>query len=91
MFKNIGKKMPGFKLRNEQFCLTEIHEIAHRMTWKKYRDTVDPHGKEWQTEFKKISFQFLNGHYPIKVTGLLFKHLKNPNANSGACLECKCK
>jgi hypothetical protein len=33
----------------------------------------------------------LNGHYPIKVTGLLFKHLKNPNANSGACLECKCK
>ena len=36
------------------FFITLIHELAHFKTWEKHKRTVQPHGREWKTEYQNL-------------------------------------
>ena len=65
------------------FLLTFTHEVAHLVTFNKYRFRVDPHGKEWKHEFKKLMTPFLfGGIFPRDLVTAINDYLGNPAASS---------
>jgi len=67
------------------FLITYLHEIAHLVTFKEYRNKVLPHGKEWKVNFKKVSLPILNENvFPKEVLLTLKNYLMNPKASSCA-------
>jgi hypothetical protein len=65
-----------------QFLLTLVHEIAHRVTFKKF-GRVKPHGKEWKQTFQHLMLPFLQTSiYPSNILSLLAHYLKNPKAST---------
>jgi len=73
------------------FLITLIHEVAHLITWEKYKGRVNPHGREWEKEYTLLLSHFLNLDktvheeqklFPKEVTTALQKHVTNPSASS---------
>ncbi|MFY0627262.1 MAG: transcription elongation protein SprT [Reichenbachiella sp.] len=65
------------------FLVTYIHEVAHKVTHDIYHNKVDPHGREWKMQFKKLMLPVLREDiFPMDVLGPLAKHMKNPKATS---------
>lgn len=46
-------------LNKYSFFVTLVHEIAHLITWEKYKGKVFAHGKEWKSEYSKLLNHFL--------------------------------
>lgn len=70
-----------------QFLLTFIHEMAHWVTYIKYK-RVKPHGKEWKQEFKYLMLPFLNkAIFPTELLPYLAKYLINPKAATGSDVQ----
>ena len=66
-----------------QFLRTVLHELAHHLTWVKYKRIVKPHGKEWKQEYQRIFIPVLtNEHVDEPLKRMLANHLKNPKASS---------
>ncbi len=66
-----------------QFLITVLHELAHHVTWAKYKRNVKPHGKEWKQEYQRIFMPVLtNEHIDERLKRVLARHLKNPKASS---------
>jgi SprT protein len=66
-----------------QFLITVLHELAHHVTWIKYKRFVKPHGKEWKQEYQRVFMPILTNEHidePLKI--MLASHLKNPKASS---------
>ena len=40
------------------FLVTLVHEIAHLVAYEKFRRSIDPHGKEWRQEYRKLLVPF---------------------------------
>jgi hypothetical protein len=65
------------------FLVTMVHEMAHLVTWEKYRDKVQPHGAEWKMNFKKLMYQDnLMACFPADIREELAKYLVNPAART---------
>lgn len=65
------------------FLITLLHEIAHLICWKKYKNNIKPHGAEWKKEFALLLIPFLGSHiFPDDIKGNLIKHIKNPKAST---------
>ena len=65
------------------FLITLIHEIAHLVVWEKFKNKIQPHGKEWKEEFKILLNPFLsNGVFPDDVYLALANYIRNPAAGS---------
>ena len=47
-------------LNKYSFLITLIHELAHLLTFMKYKNRVDPHGREWKHIYGVILKDFLN-------------------------------
>jgi len=47
-------------LNKYSFLITLIHELAHLLTFMKYKSRVDPHGREWKHIYGVILKDFLN-------------------------------
>src|SRR5690606_13417989 len=63
------------------FLITLMHELAHLITWVKYKDTVKPHGQEWKSEFKQTLGPFLRRNvFPEDVARAVQNYLANPAA-----------
>ena len=63
--------------------ITVLHELAHHLTWAKYKRIVKPHGKEWKQEYQRIFIPVLtNEHIDEPLKRMLARHLKNPKASS---------
>jgi len=46
-------------LGKHYFYLVFLHELAHLMVWNKYKNRVNPHGKQWKEEFSGLLRQAL--------------------------------
>ncbi len=63
----------NYDLNKYQFLLTFLHEEAHYHIWRKYKNRVAPHGREWQELYRKKAMQFLTEDYfPKEVLPQLF-------------------
>ena len=67
-----------------RFLLTLVHEIAHLVTYKKYKN-IRPHGMEWKRNFQGLMLPFVNPEvYPKEILPFLAKYLINPKASTDA-------
>ncbi len=70
-------------LNKYAFLITLVHEVAHLVTYNEYKNSVNPHGVEWKTNFQKLMQPFLNTDiFPLEVFAALRKYLQNPAASS---------
>ena len=70
-------------LNKYEFLITFLHELAHLLTFEKFSNRVEAHGKEWKHEYGKILAQFLlKKIFPTDIEKALMKSLQNPSATS---------
>ncbi len=82
--KNVNHTITiNHNLNQYAFFVTLIHEIAHLITYNKYKNTVAPHGEEWKQSFRELMLPFLTTeNLPLDVLYALRKYLLNPAAAS---------
>lgn len=65
------------------FLVTYIHEVAHLVTYQKYKDRVNPHGQEWKDAFLELFEPLLDPELlPDDLVQVLQAYLVNPVATS---------
>jgi hypothetical protein len=78
-------------LNKYAFLVTLIHEVAHLVTWEKFKGRVNPHGREWKLEYSRLLDYFLSQGssetareelFPEEISKALHKHAKSPSAAS---------
>ncbi len=72
-------------LNTFSFLITLLHELAHLLTFDKYGNRVQSHGKEWKKEFGVLLAQFIQSKiFPTDIEQELIASLHNPAASSCA-------
>ena len=67
------------------FLITLLHELAHLLTFEKYGNRVQSHGKEWKHVFGQLLAQFIQHKiFPTDINKALVQSLHNPAASSCA-------
>jgi len=67
------------------FLITLLHELAHLITYEKYRHRVQPHGREWKDNYAGILSIFLKkSAFPPDIADELHRSLHNLGASSCA-------
>jgi SprT protein len=61
------------------FLLTFVHEIAHLKVWLRHKNTVQPHGKEWQKIYVLLLEKVLH-FFPTDAAMAIQNYMKNPLA-----------
>ncbi len=70
-------------LNKYAFLLTFTHEVAHLVSFSKFRFRIDPHGKEWKLEFKKLMMPLLKMDiFPKDLIVAINGYMNNPAASS---------
>lgn len=70
-------------LNQYAFLITLLHELAHLLTFEKFGNQVNAHGREWKMVFGKLLAQFLEHNvFPDDVHQALLQSLHNPAASS---------
>lgn len=65
------------------FLVTYLHEVAHLVTYKAYKNKVQPHGTEWKKAFYEIFEPILEEELlPAELVKVLKKYLAKPAASS---------
>ena len=85
-FKNYPNGDVQITINNDlnpyRFLLTLIHEIAHLITFEKFK-RVKPHGVEWKRNFQHVMLPFINPDiYPKEILSKLAHYLINPKAST---------
>lgn len=66
-----------------QFLITYIHEVAHYISFQRYKSLKNPHGIEWKKIFKELFDPILFPELlPEELIAVLKDYLKNPSATS---------
>lgn len=72
-------------LNTWSFLITLLHEVAHLLTFDKYGNRVQSHGKEWKMLFGQLLSQFIKSKiFPADIEKELVASLSNPAASSCA-------
>lgn len=72
-------------LNRYSFLITLLHELGHLLTFEKYNNRVQPHGKEWKMIYGQMLQQFVTKRiFPADIETELIRSLKNPAASSCA-------
>ncbi|MDE1193294.1 MAG: SprT-like domain-containing protein [Arachidicoccus sp.] len=72
-------------LNKYSFLITLLHELAHLLTYEKYKHKVAPHGREWKSIYGELLFIFLQKNiFPNDIAKSLQKSLHNPGASTCA-------
>jgi hypothetical protein len=67
-------------LNKYAFFITLVHEMAHMITWMKYKNTISSHGDEWKNEFKTLMDEFKGRKiFPPDITTAFKQHLISPS------------
>lgn len=75
-------------LNKYSFLITLVHELAHAYVYVQYKNTVNPHGKEWKNKFKSLMLNFLsNEYFPDIILSPLSKYLISPKASTYSDLD----
>lgn len=70
-------------LNKYSFLITLLHELAHLQTFVHFGRRVQPHGKEWKTQFRHILIPFIGKKFfPPDVERALLAYLHNPSAST---------
>ena len=70
-------------LNEYAFLITLLHELAHLLTFEKYGNRVQSHGKEWKHIFGQLLSQFIQHKiFPSDINNALVQSLHNPAASS---------
>jgi predicted SprT family Zn-dependent metalloprotease len=70
-------------LNKYAFLLTFTHEVAHLVSFSKFKSRIDPHGKEWKMEFKRLMMPFLRADvFPKDLVIAINGYMNNPAASS---------
>ena len=65
------------------FLVTYLHEVAHLITYLKFKNKVSPHGQEWKDAFLALFDPLLDPELlPEELVHVLKAYLKNPVATS---------
>ncbi len=65
------------------FLVTLLHELAHLVAFEKYRNRIQPHGREWQKEYGDILRHFIGKNvFPADIRLALSENLHSPAASS---------
>jgi SprT protein len=72
-------------LNTWSFLVTLLHELAHLLTFEKYGNKMQSHGREWKTLFGQLLAQFIKSNvFPADIEKELLATLHNPGASSCA-------
>src|SRR6476620_11654853 len=72
-------------LNTYAFLITLLHELAHLLTFEKWGNRVQAHGKEWKQLFGQLLAQFIQHKiFPADIESALLKSISNPAASSCA-------
>ena len=72
-------------LNKYAFLLTLLHELAHLLTFEKYKHTVQSHGKEWKHIYASLLKEFLQKKiFPHDIEQAIMQSLHNPAASTCA-------
>ncbi len=72
------------------FLITFVHELAHLVTWERYKNSVQPHGEEWSANYQKLMHPYIDMNvFPDDVKEALIKHLKSGRASSSGDFDLK--
>lgn len=72
-------------LNQWSFLITLLHELAHLLTFEKFGNKVNAHGREWKTIYSSILDQFLKQNiFPDDIRTELLLSLDNPAATTCA-------
>jgi len=70
------------------FLITLLHELAHLLTFEKWGNKVQSHGKEWKQVFGQLLAQFVQHKiFPPDIEAALLKSISNPAASSCADMD----
>ncbi len=61
------------------FLVTFVHEVAHLRVWLRFKNQVNPHGKEWQTVYSHLLGKVMEV-FPADVASALRQYMTNPSA-----------
>lgn len=72
-------------LNKYSFLITLLHELAHLLTFDKFGNKVQAHGREWKTIFGNVLAQFIQTKvFPADIEKELMASISNPAASSCA-------
>lgn len=72
-------------LNSFAFLITLLHELAHLLTFEKFGNKVQSHGREWKIIYGQLLHQFIqNKIFPPDIENELKRSLMNPAASSCA-------
>lgn len=70
-------------LNRYSFLITYLHEVAHLITYKRYKRNVLPHGSEWKEAFKDLMRPIVMQRvFPEPLNTSIIKYMRNPKASS---------
>ena len=70
-------------LNKYEFLITLLHELAHLLTFEKYGNRVESHGKEWKQFYSSLLADFLQQNFfPADISKALYKTINNPAATA---------
>lgn len=73
----------NYNLNPYAFLVTTVHEFAHLVTWKQFKQDAKPHGLEWKKNFKRMMQPFFElDAFPFEVKSAIQSYLENPAASS---------
>lgn len=89
-FRVEERKKPVISINNDlgkdHGCLTFFHELAHAFVYRKYRRSVQPHGKEWKAVYKNCIQNVLRYNYfEPEIESAVKSHIAN--IKSSTCYD----
>ena len=65
-------------LNQFEFLITLLHELAHLLTFEKFSNKVEPHGKEWKSIYSTLLIDFVQQQiFPPDIVKALQKSIIN--------------
>jgi predicted SprT family Zn-dependent metalloprotease len=75
-------------LNKYEFLLTLLHELAHLLTFEKFGNKIEAHGKEWKSIYSALLVDFVKQKiFPADIEKALHKSIMNPAATANGETE----